>query len=68
MGERVRRYTIEIKDPEGRTVLFFEAELTRGDLRSVIEETLQLAGLPKDAGSRAPAKGRKKSSDGGPRR
>jgi hypothetical protein len=46
---RRRRYAIEIKDPDNKTVIFAAAEWTDDERRIAVGQILRLAGLPSDA-------------------
>jgi hypothetical protein len=45
-----RRYSIEIKDDKGNTVIFMAADWTVDDRRVAVAQVLRLTGVP-DAGS-----------------
>jgi hypothetical protein len=44
--ERTRRYSIEIKDDQGKTVIFTAADWTDDERRIAVAQVLRLAGLP----------------------
>jgi len=46
---RRRRYTIEIKDPDNKAVVFAAAEWTDNQCAFAVAQVLRLAGLPGDA-------------------
>jgi hypothetical protein len=48
-NERTRRYSIEIKDDQGKTVIFTAADWTDDERREAVAQVMRWAGLP-DAG------------------
>jgi hypothetical protein len=44
--ERTRRYSIEIKDAAGKTVIFTAADWTDDERRVAVAQVMRLAGLP----------------------
>jgi hypothetical protein len=46
---RRRRYVIEIKDPDNRTVVFVAADWTDDERREAVAQILRLGGLRGDA-------------------
>lgn len=46
--ERTRRYSVEIRDPDNKSVFFVAADWTEEELRIVIAQNMRLAGLPDD--------------------
>ena len=46
--ERTRRYSVEIRDPDNKSVFFVAADWTQEELRIVIAQNMRLAGLPDD--------------------
>ena len=51
-----RRYSIEIKDDQGKTVIFTAADWTDDERRQAIAQLMRLAGLPDTGCSTEPAK------------
>jgi hypothetical protein len=49
MPDRTRRYTIEIHDPDNRTVVFTAADWTDEQCRFAVAQVLRLAGPQRDA-------------------
>jgi hypothetical protein len=43
-----RRYSIEIKDPDNKSVLFTATDWTEEEMRIAVRQILRLAGLPDD--------------------
>ena len=41
-----RRYSIEIKDDQGKTVIFTAADWTDDERRKAVAQVMRLAGLP----------------------
>ena len=41
-----RRYSIEIKDDKGKTVIFTAADWTDDERRAAVAQVMRLAGLP----------------------
>jgi hypothetical protein len=44
--QRTRRYSIEIKDDKGKTVIFTAADWTDDERRAAVAQVMRLAGLP----------------------
>ena len=49
MPDQTRRYSIEIKDPNNKTVLFTGVDWTDDERRIAVAQIMRLAGLPGDA-------------------
>jgi hypothetical protein len=47
--EPPRRYSIEIKDDKGKTVVFMAGDWTDDERRVAVAQVLQLLGLPADS-------------------
>jgi hypothetical protein len=47
--QRTRRYSIEIKDDEGRPLVFTAADWTDDERRLAVAKVLRLAGVPTDS-------------------
>ena len=50
-----RRYSIEIKDDTGKTVIFTAADWTDDEKRAAVAQVMRLAGLPDDNCLTAPS-------------
>jgi hypothetical protein len=46
--ERTRRYLIEIKDPDNKSIVFTAANWTDEEKRIAVAQILRLAGMPDD--------------------
>jgi|HubBroStandDraft_4_1064222.scaffolds.fasta_scaffold152640_1 hypothetical protein len=57
---KTRRYSIEIKDPDNKPVLFTAVDWTDEERRTAVAQILKLAGLPDDNCFTAPAAETKK--------
>ena len=44
--QRARRYSIEIKDDQGKTVIFTAADWTDGERRVAVAQVMRLAEVP----------------------
>jgi len=44
-----RRYSIEIKDPDNKSVVFTAADWTEEEKRIAVAQILRLAGMPDDS-------------------
>ena len=44
--QRTRRYSIDIKDDAGKTVIFTAADWTDDERRKAVAQVMRLAGLP----------------------
>jgi hypothetical protein len=54
-SSKTRRYSIDIKDPDNKSVLFTAVDWTDEERLVAVAQILRLAGLPEDKGFVAPA-------------
>jgi hypothetical protein len=60
LTSKTRRYSIDIKDPDNKSVLFTAVEWTDEERSIAVAQILRLAGLPDDNRFTAPAAQKKK--------